>query len=114
MWFMSDKALDWFQISHETVGDLRSEIAALKAERDALKSELISTKVNSDWFRVKVNQLEAERVQLLEKAHNIRVGAPEIVRRTDLSNVLLVDFNFDDMGDAKAKEMGYPTYGDGR
>lgn len=113
MW-LSDKALDWFKISQTTFGDLRAEVAALKAERDALKSELISVKVNSDWFRVKVNQLEAERAQLLEKVYNIRVGAPEIVRHADLSNVRLEDFNFDDIGDAKAKEIGYPIYGDNR
>ena len=113
MW-MSTRLLDFFKISQTSFDDLRQEVAALKAERDALKSELISVKVNADWFRVKVNQLEVERAQLLEKAYSIRVGAPEIVRHTDLSNIRLEDFNFDDMGDAKAKELGYPAYGDNR
>ena len=113
MW-LSDKALDWFKISQESFGDLRAEVAALKAERDALKSELISVKVMSDWLRIKVNGLEAERAQLLEKAYSIRVPVPEMVRHTDIANMRLEDFSFDDIGDAKAKEMGYPAYGDNK
>lgn len=110
MWVPKEVA-DWFKISKDSVDALREELAACRAERDSLKMQLSITQNNLEWIRKQINNLQYERVQLLEKAYGITVPVPEIARvnrtATDVN-----EFSFDDIGDEVAKRMGLPVYGD--
>lgn len=107
--FVSKSALELFNIGRSHVDALREQIAASQAENRQLKDELAAIKANNDWFRVKVNSLEIERAQLLEKAYGIKVPIPEITRST----LPVPGFDqalFEDVGDKQAKELGLPVY----
>jgi FtsZ-binding cell division protein ZapB len=107
MWLSKD-LVGFFQISHDTVSSLRSEVAALKAENGSLRHENATLKTHFDWLRTKVNALELERAGLLEKAYNIKLPVPEIARQTH--QVEPDAFSFEDLGDALAKKYGLPTF----
>jgi hypothetical protein len=108
MW-ISSRVFDLFTINKQSFDSLNQEIATLRIERDLLKSELLTTKANFDWLRIRSNALEAERAQLLEKAYNIRIPVPEIVRTPTRPLEMNQDL-FNDMGDSEAKIHGLPTF----
>lgn len=106
---------DLFQVSKESADALRTELATVRAERDALKLSEATAKTNFNWLTLRVNALEVERAQLIKKAYNIDVAVPEIVRtsnqRANASNILeLTSTLFEDVGDPMAKELGLPTF----
>ena len=110
MW-IPNRAFELFHISKDTVNTLREDLAAIRVERDGLKSQLATTQANLEWMRVRVNALEFERAQLLEKAYGVKVPVPEVVR----SQATPLPFSsaiFEDMGEHTAKELGFPTYQD--
>ena len=110
MWVPAQVA-DWFKISKESVDALREELASVRTERDALKSELLTTKANFEWLRVRVNTLELERTQLMKVAYHVDIPAPEIVRQTHPSNLPdSLASMWDDVGEDIAKQLGMPTY----
>lgn len=80
MWVPKEVA-DWFKISKDSVDALREELAAVKAERDGLKTQLTVTQNNFDWIRMQVNQLQAENKALMQKAYGVNVPVPELVPR---------------------------------
>lgn len=80
MW-LPKSLVDLFLISRDTIDNLRLETATLKATNTILERELLAAKLNSDSWRLRVNQLEAERVQLIAKAYpGLQLPAPEIAR----------------------------------
>lgn len=102
MWVPKEVA-DWFRISKDSVDALREELAVLKAEHNILNRELTSTKITNDWLRLQFNQLQLENKALLERAYNIRVPVPEIVRRSE-PNL----FNLQDLfSDQRETESGW-------
>lgn len=110
MWIPS-KLVSWFDATVNTANDLREELAATKAELAATQKDLVSTKVNLDWLRVQYNQVQLERAALMEKVYGIRTNVPQLqvsVPQATLPN--LEDFSFEDMGDDKARELGFPTF----
>ena len=109
MWVPS-KVFDWFKISQESVNELRSEVLALRAERDVLKQQLTTTNANFEWLRTRVNQLEIERAGLLEKATGIKTAVPEIVRSHSQLDTMLNNFTFEDVGEDMAKRLGLPSF----
>ena len=85
MW-LSEKLTSLLELNVDQTKELRVENAVLKAENELLKRNLAIAQTNFDWVRVRVNQLEYERVGLLERAYQIKLPAPEIVRTSrDLS-----------------------------
>ena len=92
-----------------TLQELREQNAVLRTENGIIKSELQSTKVTNDWLRQKVNGLEVEKSGLMEKAYNIKLPTPEIVRVNKQVNPA-EHFSFDDIGDAAARVLGLQTY----
>lgn len=108
MW-VPTKTFELFHISKDTVNSLREDLAAVRAERDGLKSQLATTQANFEWVRIRVNALELERAQLLEKAYGVKVPVPEIVRSHG-TPLALPSSLFEDMGDTTAKELGLPIY----
>jgi len=122
MWVPS-KVIDWFttlqdaaDVNSETASaalqDLREELSAVRAERDALKLQMTVSQTNFDWLRMQVNTLQMERTALMEKAYGIKIPAPELVRTPIIEdpNMTEKNFSFEDLGDNIAKALGYPTY----
>ena len=110
--FVPKLVLEYFGVNAELVRNLQADLAVARAERDLLKHELITHKVSSDWLRVKVNDLEMQNKALLQKAYNIVVPVPEIIRDMQLTENLPNNFSpFEDMGDAMAAKLGLPVYG---
>ncbi len=108
MW-VPNRFRDWFQVSKDTVDRQREELAKLNAENQLLRTQLITTDSNFKWICTRVNALEVERAQLLEKAYGVKVIVPEIVRTPQVP----IDLNasiFEDLGDKVAKELGLPVY----
>ena len=107
MWIPSS-LLTLFSINKETVDTLRESAAVLTAVNGVLERELTSTKIMADWLRRQVNQLEAERVKLMEKAYpGLNLPAPEIARiSTQIKEGFDMQALFEDMGDAAAAERG--------
>lgn len=110
MWVPS-KVLDWFQISKTSVDELRATNAALTAERDLLKAQNIADRSTADWLRVRVNALEMENRALLEKAYNIKLPVPEVVRTSNKPVDPLAEHSpFEDIGEDLARALGLPTH----
>jgi len=109
MWVPAS-VVEWFHISKQAVDSQREELAALRAERDMLRLQLASSQNHFDWLRIRVNTLEVERAQLIEKAYGMKIPVPEIVRPAKSPLELNSDM-FNDMGDDLAKQVGLPTYG---
>lgn len=115
MW-LPTKAFNLFHISRESFDDLRRELAAAVVERDALRVQAAVAQSNFDWLRMRVNQLEVERAQLLKKAYNVDTVVPEVVRTSNqranqASNLPeLMASLFEDVGETQAKELGLPVY----
>lgn len=108
MW-LSSKIFSILEVSKDSVDALREELAVVRAERDILKVQLVSAENRFDWLRLRVNTLEVERAQLLEKAYGIKTIIPELIR----APVHPTEFNsalFEDVGEDTAKQLGLPTY----
>lgn len=114
MW-LPTRAFELFRISQDTVTGLREELAATRSELVLTKAQLQHSQTSFDWLKSRVNALEIERAQLMQKAYGISVPVPEVVRTTvpmPASNML--DLNsalFEDIGDDAARELGQPIYG---
>jgi predicted nuclease with TOPRIM domain len=109
MWVPA-KVVDWFHISKQTVESQREELAAVRAERDSLRLQLAASQNHFDWLRIRVNSLEIERAQLIEKAYGIKIPVPEIAHTIAPTQDMANQFSFDDMGDDMAKKLGLPLY----
>ena len=79
MW-VSEKLVNLFQLSKETVDDLKEECRTLRSENMLLQTQLSANRVMTDWLRGRVNTLEMEKGALLAKAFNVNIPVPEIVR----------------------------------
>lgn len=108
MW-IPQAVMDMFHISKQTVDNQREDLAAVRMERDGLRAQLATSQANFDWLRVRVNTLEVERAQLLEKAYGIRIPVPEIARTVAKPLELGTDI-FEDVGERVAKDLGLPSY----
>ena len=114
-WFtsMRDVAETNAMVSIEAINQYREQLAAVTAERDVLRLQAVTVQNNCEWFRLRVNALEVERAQLVEKAFGIHLPAPEIVRAAPPAAAFDPrNFTFEDVGDTMAKELGLPTYDD--
>lgn len=107
MW-ISQKLVSLFEISRDTVQELRIEVQGLKLANEMLYRELTSTKITSDWLRVKVNDLEVTNKALMEKAYNVKLPVPQVVRanETPVSPYKLPEALFEHIDDATAKSLG--------
>ena len=85
MW-LSDRLTSLLELNVDQTRELRTEVAVLKSENELLKRQLAVANTNFDWLRFRANTLEFERAALMERAHNIKLPSPEIVRtERDLS-----------------------------
>lgn len=67
--------------------DTRDELIKVRTERDNFRDELAKANILVDWFRMQVNQLQAERSGLIERAYNIKLPVPEIVRASKMASM---------------------------
>lgn len=95
MWFPS-KAFDVLKIATESVQALREENSSLKAKLASIETELIGVKINSDWLRLQVNQLQLERTGLIEKAYSIRLPVPELQKAPRMPKDIFSQALFED------------------
>lgn len=109
MW-VPKQVIEWFQISKDSIDTQRADIAALRVERDSLHDQLAKQTILSDWLRLQVNQLQAERSGLLEKAYGILVPTPQIKQALNHPGPTMDDFSFDDVGEEVAKKLGFISH----
>lgn len=117
MW-ISPKVVDWFthlqdaaevnsDVAKVALQDMREQLAVLRSERDALRSQLTISQTHFDWLRMRVNQLEHERAILINKVHGIDVGSPMIAKvQPPPPDLHELQFSFEDVGDDIAKQLG--------
>lgn len=110
MWIPS-LVIEYFKVSKEAVDELRIELAAVRAERDAIKLQQAVDRTHFDWLRTRINALEAENKALIQKAYDIRLPVPELMRQTAVP-IDPNQFTFEDVGDELARKLGLPVYGD--
>lgn len=79
MW-LSSKLESLFSFHVEDLRELKAELAVSRAENVLLRTQLATAQANFEWIRSRVNALEYERSGLMQKAYNISLPAPEIVR----------------------------------
>jgi hypothetical protein len=106
MW-ISSTIVSWLNVSLDTVQELKKKVAALEAENSALRIDLQATRINNDWFRVKINDLEATNKALLERAYDIKLPVAQIVRTNPVNNPYkLPEALFEHIDDETAKALG--------
>lgn len=104
--------IDLFAISKERIETLQLEVRALQMERDHLQIELTASRSNFEWLRTRVNSLEIERAQLIEKAYGLKVPAPEITRTAPNMQMELGNNIFDHIeDDDTARKLDLPVWG---
>ena len=110
MW-VTKSLLGLFDISKQTVDELRIDLAVARSERDILRTQLTAANTNIDWLRTKVNALEMERHGLIERAYQIKLpSVPELVRTPiEFDPTVFHQNHFDDVGNELARQLGYPT-----
>ena len=80
MWIPAS-LLSLLTMNKDTLDSLRLEAATLRGKNEILERELTAIRINSDWMRARVNQVEAERSVLMEKAFpGLSLPVPEIAR----------------------------------
>lgn len=110
MWVPS-KVLELLSISKDSVDSLRSALAAANSELTTLRTQSVADKANMDWLRIRVNALEMENKALLEKAYDIRLPAPQIVRAPNQPIDPQREASiFDDIGEDLARVLGMPSH----
>ena len=97
----------------DLLGLVKDDIATLRAENALLRSQVVVAQTNFDWARHRLNTLEYENKALMEVAYGVKVPSPEIVRAAKVDPSFdPKNFSFEDVGDEKAKDFGFPVYGD--
>ena len=111
--WLSNSIFGILQVAKDTVDDVKRDLAVAKAERDLLKQQLIKADLQLDFFRLRINQLEAHNALLMSKAYGVSVPIPEIAKapKTPTQNSINFDF-FNDVGNEEARKMGLPVYDD--
>ena len=110
MWVPKEVS-NWFKISKESVDALREELAAVRAERDSLRLQLVTLQNNFEWVRMQINTLQVERSSLLGKLYGLTLPAPELIRTAAIADRTSEKaFSFEDIGEDLAKQLGLPSY----
>ena len=85
MW-LSEKLTSLLDLNVSETKRLREDLAAVRAERDALKLQSSIAQNNFEWARSRMNTLEMEKAALMAKAFGVQLHVPEVVRTNkDLS-----------------------------
>jgi len=99
-------------ISRAIYDDLRNSLVKLQAEGNALVQVNAQLTAHIEWMRVRITQLEIERSQLLKKYMGLDVPVAtfeEPDKHPDPNQT----FDFNDVGDKIAAELGISWNEDG-
>lgn len=90
------------KVAHWLMSD-KDELTRLRTANELLTRQLATTQTNFDWLRMRVNQLESERVVLLEKAYDVKLRlVPEVSHaKFNMPELNNLEALFEDMGDEK-------------
>jgi hypothetical protein len=86
--------------------DQRAEGIKNHEEARVLAEQNRALQVTMDWFRVRINQLEIERAQLLFNYTGVKVSAPAITPAPAPDDPARAVPHFGDVGDEKAAALG--------
>lgn len=103
-------------ISRKDYDRLIEERATLLAENRERATSLAALQTTLDWARVRLNQAEHERAQLLYNYTGVKVSTPTIepVRKTPSIHEVMSQLpSFEDIGDAEARKLGIGWNDDG-
>lgn len=102
-------------ISRKHYDDLRLEWAKNHEEARVLAQQNTALQVSLDWMRVRVNQVETERAQLLFLYTGVKVPVPTIAPapQENPHAMLGAAVHFDDVGDEEASKLGLSWNSDG-
>jgi hypothetical protein len=101
-------------ISSKTFVELSNARAQAEGQTHALVVQITALNTTMDWMRVRLNQVEQERADLIEKYMGVKIQVPQIEPiSTDTSEVLNQSVSFEDMGDDEAARQGYGWNEDG-
>lgn len=96
--------------------DLHIALAEERGRVKELTARVTAQDTTVDWFRVRVNQLEHERAQLLYNYTGVKVETPVIQKAPEavsVADALHSVPNFNDIGDAEARKLGIGWNDDG-
>lgn len=87
---------------------LAMEAVETRGARAVLEQRIIAMDTTMDWLRVRVNQLELERAQMIYNYTGVKVPTPQVKREdpTDQEQLLAAASGFEDIGDEMAKKLG--------
>lgn len=103
-------------ISRNAYDDLRLREAEARSRAEQQASELAALRTTLDWFRLRINQIEVERAQLLLTYTGVKVPVPQVQETQTTqspADILAKLPHFFDMGDVLARQMHIGHNADG-
>ena len=105
-------------IDRQTYDDLRLDAAEARGAKQALERQVSALDTTMDWMRVRVNQLEEERAQLLFTYTGVKVSVPKISRAPEIDptpyrRTMDEMPSFEDVGNEAAAALGLSWNPDG-
>ncbi len=95
-------------ISSKTFVEMSDARANAEGRAHTLVNQITALHTTMDWMRVRLNQVEQERADLIEKYMGVKIHVPQIepISTTDTSDVLNQSVSFEDIGDEEAARQG--------
>ena len=101
-------------ISAKSFLELSHARSVAEGQTSALVTQITALNTTMDWMRVRLNQVEQERADLIERYMGVKIQVPQIQPiSTDTSEVLNQAVSFEDMGDTEAERLGIDWNGNG-
>ncbi len=92
--------------------DIRDAWIKSHEEARVLAQQNTALQTTMDWFRMRINQLEQERSQMLFQYTGVKVPTPTI-HEPPVDQALAATMGFEDVGDEVAKKLGIGWNDDG-
>ena len=102
-------------VDKKTYFELRDCLSKATQEAHTLAVQNQALQTTMDWLRMRVNQLEMERAQMLLLYTGVKIPTPTIhsAAETDVQSMMANKSPFEDVGDDVAKKLGLSWNPDG-
>jgi hypothetical protein len=100
-------------ISRTTYDHMREDTIKAQVEARVLSEQNRALQTTIDWLRVRVNQVEKERAQLLFNYTGVKIETPSIEAAPPSGHPLNQVPHFNDVGDKEAARLGITWNPDG-